>query len=124
MNTVLWIVQVLLALAFVGAGVNHAFRYEAIKAQPMMSWVNALPRGVLTFVGVCEILGGIGLVLPAVTNVVPWLTPVAASFLAVIMLLAALFHFSRRENSAIVINLVLLVLAAFVAYGRFVVAPF
>jgi len=124
MNVVLWVLQILLALAFVGAGVNHAFRYEAIKVQPMMSWVNALPRRLLTFIGICEILGGIGLVLPALTNIVPSLTPLAALLLAVMMLLAAIFHFPRREYNAIVINVVLLVLAAFIAYGRFVVVPF
>src|SRR5947207_2586571 len=123
MDIALWILQVLLALAFVGVGVNHAFRYEAIKAQPMMSWVSALPRGLLTFIGICEILGGIGLVLPAVTNILPWLTPLAGSLLAVMMLLAAIFHLSRREYTAIVVNLVLLALAAFVAYGRFVAVP-
>jgi uncharacterized membrane protein len=119
MNIALWIVQVLLALAFVAAGVNHAFRYDAIKTQPMMSWVNAVPRGLLTFVGICEILGGIGLVLPAVTNILPWLTPLAGSLLAVAMLLAAIFHLTRREYTSIVVNLVLLALATVVAYGRF-----
>jgi uncharacterized membrane protein len=124
MNTVLWIVQVLLGLAFIGAGVNHAFRYEAIKVQPMMSWVNALPRGLLTFIGIAEILGGIGLILPGLTNILPVLTPVAGLLLAVVMLMAAIFHLTRREYTAIIINLVLLALAAFVAYGRFVVVPF
>jgi uncharacterized membrane protein len=121
MDVVLWILQVLLALAFVAAGVNHAFRFEQIKSQ--MAWVTALPRGLLTFIGICEILGGIGLILPAVTNVLPWLTPLAGSLLAVMMLLAAIFHLTRREYTAIIINLVLLALAAYVAYGRFVLIP-
>lgn len=90
----------------------------------MMSWVNALPRRLLTLIGICEILGGIGLVLPALTNILTWLTPLAGLLLAILMLLAAVFHFPRREYPAIVINLVLLALAAFVAYGRFVAVPF
>ena len=124
MNVALWIVQILLGMAFIAAGVNHAFRYDVIKAQPMMSWVNALPRGLMTCIGVCEILGGIGLILPALTNILPWLTPLAGALLAVVMLLAIIFHFRRHETNAIIINLVLLVLAAFVAYGRFVILPF
>ncbi len=69
MDVVLWISQILLALAFVAAGVNHAFRFEQIKSR--MAWVTAVPRGLVTFIGICEILGGIGLVLPAVTNILP-----------------------------------------------------
>ncbi|MCL5996174.1 MAG: DoxX family protein [Chloroflexi bacterium] len=121
MNVVLWVLQVLVGLAFVAAGVNHGFRIDQIKAQ--MKWVNALPRGLVTFIGICELLGGIGLILPALTGVLPWLTPLAAAGLALIMLLAAGFHLTRREYPAIVFNLVLMILAAFVAYGRFVIAP-
>jgi uncharacterized membrane protein YphA (DoxX/SURF4 family) len=123
MNTLLWIVQILVGLAFVAAGWTHGFGYERIKDQPRMNWVTAVPRGLVTFIGICEILGGVGLILPALTGILPWLTPVAAIGLALIMLLAAGFHLMRREYPAIVINLVLFVLAAFVAYGRFVVVP-
>jgi hypothetical protein len=123
MNTVLWIVQILVGLAFVAAGLTHGFGYERIKAQPQMSWVTALPRELVTLIGICEILGGVGIILPALTGVLPWLTPVAATGLAVIMLLAAGFHLARHEYSAIVANLVLFILAAFVAFGRFVVVP-
>ena len=121
MNVVLWIAQILLGLVFIAAGYNHAFRFDQIKSQ--MKWVNDVPRGLVTFVGVCEVLGGIGVILPALTGILPWLTPLAAAGLALIMLLAAGFHLLRREYPNIVFNLVLLVLAAFVAYGRFVVVP-
>jgi VIT1/CCC1 family predicted Fe2+/Mn2+ transporter len=73
---------------------------------------------------VSELLGGLGLLLPALTGTLPWLTPLAAAGLALIMLLAMGFHATRREAPAIVFNSILLVLAAFVAYGRFVVLPF
>jgi uncharacterized membrane protein YphA (DoxX/SURF4 family) len=122
MNIVLWILQVLLALAFIGAGYNHGFNIE--KARNQMEWMQTVSNGLLVFIGVSEILGGIGLILPAVTGVSPQLTAWAAIGLAVIMLLAALFHLRRQEYSAIVVNLVLLVLAGFVAYGRFVLEPF
>jgi hypothetical protein len=70
-------------------------------------------------IGVCEILGGIGVILPAATGILAGLTPLAATLLSVLMLLAAGFHFFRREFPNIIFNLVLFALAAFVAYGRF-----
>lgn len=124
MNIVLWIVQVLLGLAFLGAGYSHGFRAEQMKSQQGGQWVAAVPRGLLTFIAVCEILGGVGVILPAVTGILPWLTPLAAALLAVMMLLAAGFHLTRREYPNIVFNLVLVAVAAFVAYGRFVIVPF
>ena len=121
MNTVLWILQVLLGLAFVAAGVNHGFRQEQAKKQ--MVWMQDVSSGLLTFIGIAEILGGVGLVLPALTNILSVLTPLAAAGLTLIMILAAIFHFRRGENAAIIVNLILGALAAFVAYGRFVLVP-
>lgn len=122
MSVVLWILQVLLGVMFVLGGVMHGFRQE--QAKKRMSWMQAVPSGLLTFIGTAEILGGVGLVLPALTNILPVLTPLAALGLAVIMIMAVIFHFRRGENPAIVVNLVLGALAAFVAYGRFALAPF
>ena len=121
MNIALWIVQVLLAGMFLLAGVMKAFQYERAKA--MLPWVKDVPHGLVTFIGICELLGGLGLLLPAITGTLPWLTPLAAAGLAIIMILAAGFHTSRREGQAIVFNVVLFALAAFVAYGRFFMAP-
>ncbi len=121
MNIVLWIVQVLLAIMFFMAGVMHGFQQERAKAQ--FRWPADVSPGLLTFIGVSEILGAVGLILPALTGVLPWLTPLAALGLAVVMLLAIGFHAMRREYPNIVVNLILLVLAAFVAYGRWVIVP-
>ena len=121
MNIALWVLQVLLAAAFLVAGVTHGFQQERAKAQ--MKWPAAVQPGVLTFIGVSEILGAVGVILPALTRILPWLTSLAAVGLAIVMLLAAGFHGMRREYSSILFNLVLLVLSAFVAYGRWVIAP-
>ena len=121
MNIALWIVQVLLAGMFVLAGVMKAFQYE--RAKTSLPWVKDVPRGLVTFIGISELLGGLGLLLPAITGMLPWLTPLAGAGLALIMILAIGFHASRREGQAIGINSVLLVLAAFVAYGRFLIGP-
>ena len=121
MNIALWIVQVLLAGMFLMAGVMKAFQYERAKAS--LPWVKDVPRGLTTFIGVSELLGGLGLLLPAITGILPWLTPLAGAGLALVMILAIGFHAWRREPPAIGFNAVLLILAAFVAYGRFMVVP-
>src|SRR5438105_692860 len=118
MNMALWIVQVVLAGMFLLAGGVKAFQYERAKASsPSMS------RGLVTFIGGSELLGGLGLLLPALTHILPWLTPLAAVGLAVIMLLAIIFHIRRGEGRAVITPIVLLALSAFVAYGRFVLMP-
>jgi hypothetical protein len=103
------------------AGITHGFQQERAKAQ--MKWPAALQPGLLTFIGVCEILGGVGVILPALSGILSWLTPLGAAGLALVMLLAAGFHVMRREYRNAVFNLVLLALCAFVAYGRWVIAP-
>jgi uncharacterized membrane protein YphA (DoxX/SURF4 family) len=121
MNIALWIVQVLLAGMFLMAGVMKAFQYERAKAS--LPWVKDVPRGLVTFIGISELLGGLGLLLPAITGIQPWLTPLAGVGLALVMILALGFHASRREGQAIGFNAVLLILAAFVIYGRFLIVP-
>lgn len=121
MNVVLWIVQVLLALLFGFAGVTKTFTPIAELAQ-QMPWVADQP-GLIRFIGISELLGAIGLVLPAATRIKPGLTPLAAAGLAVIMVLAAGFHAMRGEWSSIGTNAVILALALFVVWGRTKRAP-
>lgn len=123
MDIVLWVIQIVLALGFLGAGVIHATRRD--QASGRMAWMLAVPKPLLTTIGVLEIAGAIGLVLPAITGILPWLTPLAAAALALLMVFAAVFHLRRPgEQFNTVVNLVLGVLAAVVAYGRFVLVPF
>ncbi len=116
MNITLWVIQGLLAAMFIMAGMMKAFQYE--KAKEKLPWVKDVSKGLVTFIGISELLGGIGLIAPQATGILPILTPVAAIGLSVIMLLAARFHLSRKEMPGVITNLVILVLAAFVAYGR------
>jgi hypothetical protein len=77
-----------------------------------------MPLAVVRFIGVSELLGAMGLILPAATKIKPFLTPLAALGLLTIMILAMAFHLSRGEVQATPINIVLGGLAAFVAWGR------
>lgn len=122
MEIALWIVQILLTLNFLLHG--RMMLSPPASAQRGMAYVMAIPTGFRRFIGVAEILAAIGLILPALTGVLPWLTPLAAVGLIIVMVGAAIFHILRREYPNIVFNLVLLALAAFVAYGRFVAVPF
>jgi uncharacterized membrane protein YphA (DoxX/SURF4 family) len=122
MNIALWIVQILLALAFAMAGIMKVTQ-PIDRLETRMGWVKDVgPRGV-RLIGSLEILGAIGLILPAVTGILPWLTPVAAVGFVLTMVGAMITHGRRGEYSGIGVNVVLLLLALFVVYGRFVIVP-
>ncbi len=122
MNTAIWIVQILLGLAFGMAGFMKLTQPKE-KLATNMGWVNDFVANTVKIIGGLELLAAIGLILPALTGILPILTPIAAVGLILTMLGASLIHFRRGEMPMIAINLVLLALAAFVAYGRFVAVP-
>ncbi len=122
MNIVLWVIQILLALAFALAGFIKTTQ-PIEKLSTRMGWVKDIPPRIVRLIGVLEILGAIGLILPAVTGIWPWLTPVAAAGLVLTMVGAMITHGRRGEFSSIGVNIVLLALAAFVLFGRFIIVP-
>jgi len=122
MNIALWIIQVLLALAFGMSGFMKLSQPKE-KLEPRMAYVEDFSQGTIRIIGLLELLGAIGLILPALTGILPFLTPLAALGLVLTMIGAMLTHLRRKEYPIIVMNLVLLVLAAVVAYGRFVAFP-
>jgi uncharacterized membrane protein YphA (DoxX/SURF4 family) len=113
---------VLLALAFLGAGATKLSQPKE-KLAKNMAWVEDFSQPAVRLIGAAEVLGAIGVVLPALTGILPWLTPLAALGLVLLMIGAALTHLRRTEYGYIAMNVVLLVLAAFVAYGRFFALP-
>lgn len=117
MNTVLWIVQIILAVAFGVAGVLKSTRGRALEGQ--MPWVEDFSDRTVRFIGVMELLGAIGLVLPAATGIATWLTPLAATGLFVVQVLAVVTHLRRKEPQVVPVNVVLGLLAVFVAWQRF-----
>jgi hypothetical protein len=118
MNVALWIVQGLLAALFVfGGGMKLVLPIEKM-TDPV-----ALPGLFLRFIGVCELLGGIGLILPSLLRIRPGLTPLAASGLVVIMIGATVITLAYIGIASALIPLVVGILAAFVAYGRSRLAP-
>ena len=119
MNIALWIVAVLTALTFAAAGTRKLTQPKD-KLQPQMGFVEDFSPAAIRLIGATEVLGALGLILPAVTGIAPVLVPLAAAGLAVVMVLASVVHLRRGEPKALPANIVLFLLAAFVAVGRFV----
>lgn len=127
MNIVLWILQGLLAAMFLMAGFMKAGQSkEGLKEKggERMAWVDDISASNVKLIGILELLAAIGLILPMLTNILPWLTPLAAVGLVLTMVGAILLHIRRGDGmQSIMTNVVILLVAAFVAYGRFVLVP-
>jgi hypothetical protein len=119
MNIVLWILQVLLAAAFFAHGLLFLSPPPDIAVQMDAT----LPRWFQLFLGLAEVLAGVGLVLPGVTRIMPWLVTWAAVGVAFVSVSATVFHLVRAEWSSAGITLVLFAMAAWVAYMRHRVLP-
>jgi hypothetical protein len=119
MNIVLWILQVLLALAFFAHGLLFLFPPPEIAALMNAS----LPRWFQLFLGVAEIAAAIGITLPGITRIMPWLVTWAAVGIMIVMVSATVYHLARSEWSSAFITLVLLAMAAFVGHMRHRVLP-
>ena len=123
MTYVLWIIQVLLALLFLFAGgIKLVVPLEVLKSMGSPNQI-LLPGLLLRFIGVCEVLGALGLILPGLLRIRPSLTPLAAAGLVIIMIGATVLTFMADGVGPAVLPLVIGLLAAFVAYGRWQLAP-
>lgn len=116
-NIALWAVQVLLGLMFLMAGAMKASQSIETMAESL-PWVTDVSAGLVRFIGVSELLGGLGLLLPSLLRIKPFLTVWAAIGLAAVMIFAAIFHGSRGEFSAIGMNVVMAAMFVFIAWGR------
>lgn len=120
MNIALWIVQGLLAAMYLMAGQMKAFTPAKVRADKNMTWAQDKTDNYIRFIGVAELLGAVGLIVPLVTGIFPWLTVLAAIGLALIQALAIFtVHLPKKEYQVIPVNIVLLALAVFIAFGRF-----
>jgi hypothetical protein len=119
MNVTLWIVQVLLALAFLA----HGWLFLTPPPEIAVQMNATLPRWFQLFIGVAEVAAAVGLTLPGLTRIRPWLVTWAAVGIMIVMVSATAFHLMRGELSSAATTLVLLALATFVAYMRHRVVP-
>jgi uncharacterized membrane protein YphA (DoxX/SURF4 family) len=119
MNIALWVITALLALVFLGAGTMKIVQPKAKLASSGQAWVEDFSDGAVKGIGVLEILGALGLILPAVLNITTVLVPTAAAGLLLLMIGAAITHARRGEMPNVIINIVLGILAAGIAIARF-----
>ena len=120
MNIVLWVVAGVLALVFLAAGAMKLTQSkEKLAANPNMAWTEQFSPGMIKLIGLLEVLAAIGLILPVVLGIAPVFVPLAAVGLVLLMIGAAITLARRKENQAVAMNVVLLILAAVVAWGRF-----
>lgn len=123
MSIAVWVLQFLLALAFCAAGLMKMVRPKE-ELRERMDWVASVtPRGI-KLIGLVELLGGLGLVLPSITGIAPVLTPIAAIGLIIVMALAIVLHVRRRDPisqslpAAVLLLLLLLCLWGVIAQGH------
>ena len=114
-----WIVQILLAVAMLGAGGTKLARNRKDLISGNMAWAEDFSDNAVKLIGAVEVLGAIGLVLPWLLGVLPVLTPIAGAALAAVLLGAVVVHARRKEWSGITPPLVLAAMGVFVAVVRF-----
>ncbi len=119
MNTLIWILQVLLAAAFFA----HGWLFLAPPPDLVEQMNASLPRWFQLFLGVAEVLAAVGLTLPGMTRILPWLVTWAAGGIMIVMVSATVWHLARAEWTSAAITLLLLGIATFVAYMRLRVLP-
>ncbi|WP_461042324.1 DoxX family protein [Spirosoma harenae] len=118
MNTALWIAQGFLAVVFTYSGWMKSTRTASQLVAMGQTGVEHLAIPVIRFIGISELIGVLGLLIPWYTWIMPLLTPIAALCLGTIMLPASVIHYRRHESQNVLLNLVVLLLCAFVVYGR------
>jgi uncharacterized membrane protein YphA (DoxX/SURF4 family) len=114
MNIALWILQMLLALAFLAHGIMMLAPPPSV-AEPLNAF---LPRWFQVFIGVAEVLAAVGLTLPGLTRIMPGLIPAAAAGVMIVTVSATVLHVSRGELSSAATTFVLLLMATIIGYGR------
>ena len=119
MNLVLWVLQLLLAVAFFA----HGWLFLSPPSEIAEQMNAALPRWFQLFLGAAEVLAAVGLTLPGLTRIRPWLVAWAAGGIMIVTASATVFHLVRGEMSSAAITLLLAAMATFVAYMRHRVMP-
>ena len=119
MNIYLWIAQVLLLGMYGMVGIMKAFQPDKARQNPQMTWAHEKEDNFIRFVGTAEMLGALGMILPMLTGILTWLTPLAALGLALVQILAIItVHIPKKEYKVLPMNMILLAVAIFIAVGR------
>ena len=118
MNTALWITQAFLAVVFIYSGWAKSTKSTTQLVAMGQTGVEHLSTSLIRFIGLSELIGVVGLLLPWYTQLIPKLTPIAAFCLGLIMIPASVIHYRRHEYPAVGFNILVFLLCGFMAYGR------
>lgn len=119
MNTLLWILQGFLAIVFIYSGIMKTTQQREKLVNIGQTGVANLSYPMIRFIGLAEIAGAIGVIIPRLTGMLPMLTPLAAACFAIIMVMAIPIHYKRGEYKSVTLNIVLLLTSLFVTYMRY-----
>lgn len=122
MNILLWVLQVVLAWLSIAGGMYQIFKFEEL--QKGVAAMRSLPRGLWAFLGAFGCVGGLGLILPAALNLLPILTPIFAIVMVVHSAVVSALYLIYGDRAPLPFSMAMMLLAAFIAYGRFVLLPF
>jgi uncharacterized membrane protein YphA (DoxX/SURF4 family) len=117
MNIVIWVIQGILAIMFIISGVMKTTQPKE-KLVQKLPWVKDFSIQTVRFIGISELLGAIGVIIPYLTGIYPILTPIAAIGISIIMISASIYHYGKKEYKEIAFNFVLFALAIITAYSR------
>ena len=123
MNTVLWVLQVILSIKFISVAFTHGIRHDKPDMQQGIEKMGRISRPILFAVAILTLLGAVGLIVPSAFDVFTWMTPLTAAVLAGLMLFSIVFHVNCRDEPKIIVSVILFAIAAFLAYGRWVISP-
>ena len=123
MNTALWFLQAILSIKFISVAFTHGIRHDQAQMQQGIQKMGQIARPLLIVIAMLMLVGAASLIVPAAFRVLTWMTPLTAAILAGLMLCSIVFHINCREKPAIIADLILFAIAAFVAYGRWVISP-
>ncbi len=123
MDTVLWILQAILAVKCLSSAFIHGLRQDKSSVQQAVQRMGSAARPLLALAALLMLAAALGLILPGVLRVFPWITPLAAAALAVMLLASIPLHIKSRDRPMVFVSAILFILSALVAYGRWVMAP-
>ena len=122
-NIALWVIQIILGIKMLNVCYSHGLRQSQPTMQEAIQRMGEFSRPVHNATSVCTFLGAIGLLLPGALGSSVWITPVTAALLSIMLLISIFFHTKSRTSPKIFVSAVLFAFAAFIAYGRWVLAP-
>lgn len=118
MNIAIWTLQGTIAIIFMYSGINKSIYSEQTLVSKGQTGVEGLPTRLIRFIGISEIAGATGLILPSILDIYPYLTSISALCLGLIMIPAAIIHYKRKEHQSVVVNVVILLVCLTIAYYR------